>query len=310
MIFNKSKVLYALGGLTFLGWAFFLKTLSWVAFSYTALGLNPTPKTFLVKPGASLSHIASKLKEENLIESIFPFKVHALFQGVSLHLKTGEYEFPPYATQEEILKSLHKGAVLQHSVTLPEGITLEQAIATLNTDPNLKGPPLSLKDFAQSPPLAETYFLTRGTTRQNFLKRMHADFRNLLNTLWESRIPTTPLKSPKDALILAAIVEKETAIPSERPMIAAVFLNRLRIGMPLQSDPTVSYGLHRETGRPLNQTLNRKDLKTPHAYNTYLNKGLPPHPIALVGKEALRAVFAPVNSKNLYFVADGTGGHL
>ncbi|XP_022778867.1 uncharacterized protein LOC111320471 [Stylophora pistillata] len=264
----------------------------------------------MIKPGVSLTHIASSLEKEGLIKSPLSFRLHTLLQGVSQHLKAGEYQFAPYITQEEVLKNLHKGNVVQHDITLPEGIPLEQAMMVLNTHPNLKGKPLTEKDFELSPPLAETYFFIKGTTRREILSRMHFDLKKLLNQLWEKRSSTTVLKSPQEALILAAVVEKETAIPIERPLIAAVFLNRLRIGMPLQSDPTVSYGLFRKNARPLNQALSRKELKIPTPFNTYLNKGLPPSPIALVGKESLKAVFLPVKSKHLYFVADGKGGHL
>ncbi len=204
----------------------------------------------------------------------------------------------------QVLDKVAKGEVLRRFVTIPEGVTSEMAVEILMNQPVLTG---DVAAPAEGAILPETYEIQRGQDRSAVLSRMMDARDELLTKLWAQRSPGLPFQTPEEAVTLASIVEKETAVPAERPMIARVFVNRLEQGMRLQSDPTIIYGLTK--GRPLGRGIRLSELQAPTAYNTYAIDGLPPTPIANPGREALAAVMSPPPGTQLYFVADGTGGH-
>jgi UPF0755 protein len=199
-----------------------------------------------------------------------------------------------------------RGDVIQHPLTIAEGLTVDMAMDLVRANANLSGP------MPPTPPegslLPETYLFQRGTPRVEIVARMRRAQEQLMQDLWPKRKAGLPYETPEEALILASIVEKETAIAAERPRIAAVFVNRLRIGMRLESDPTIIYGLTR--GRPLGRGILRSELARPNPYSTYQIPGLPPTPIANPGRESIAAVLNPPDTTELYFVADGSGGHV
>jgi UPF0755 protein len=260
--------------------------------------------TVILRPGAGLSEIASSLERARVIRSGALFVAAAEITRDAHRLKAGEYEFPSHASLSFVLDKIHRGQVVRHYVTIPEGVTSDMALDILMAHDELTG-------SAPVPPegsiLPETYDVRRGEDRGAVLSEMMSARDKLLDELWAQRARDLPMKSPEDAVILASIVEKETAKPSERPMIARVFVNRLEKGMPLQTDPTVIYGITR--GRPLGRAITTRDLTTPTPYNTYTIPALPPTPIANPSREALAAVMSPPPGDWLYFVADGTGGH-
>jgi UPF0755 protein len=193
---------------------------------------------------------------------------------------------------------------VEHRITIAEGLTSDAAVALVNADPVLTGPVPVVPEGSLLP---ETYLYERGTTRAELVARMHQAQVKALGELWPKRKEDLPFMSQEDALKLASIVEKETAIASERPRIAAVFINRLKNGMKLESDPTIIYGLTK--GAALGHPLRQSELATPNPYSTYQIMGLPPTPIANPGKSAIAAVLNPADTNELYFVADGSGGH-
>jgi UPF0755 protein len=221
-------------------------------------------------------------------------------------LKSGEYAFTARISQRDVLAMLQEGRTVVHRLTIPEGLTAAQVVARLQAAYGLAG------EIGEMPKegtlLPATYTYSWGDSRQGLLNWMSRGMQRTVESLWAERQADLPLNSPEDAIILASIVEKETAVPAERSRIAAVFLNRLRLGMRLEADPTVAYGVGADTA-PLGRPLTRADLRTAHPYNTYLVPGLPPGPIANPGKAALAAVLQPIKSDELYFVADGSGGH-
>jgi UPF0755 protein len=293
-------------GLATLGVLFMLLTLVGVWLYQgpgpAAHGANPT--SVILRPGASLPEIASTLKREGAIGSSTVFLFAAQASGAARHLKAGEYAFAPHASMAAVMDMIRRGEVVHHMVTVPEGLTSEAAVDVLeNTD--------ILTGSAPIPPegaiLPETYEVRRGEDRAAVLQRMMDARDQLLAGLWAQRRPDLPLATPEDAVILASMVEKETALASERPRVAAVFLNRLQKGMKLESDPTVIYGLTR--GVPLGRGIRQSELLAPTPYNTYVIAGLPPTPICNPGRASLAAVLDAPRTDELYFVADGTGGH-
>jgi UPF0755 protein len=259
--------------------------------------------TVVLAPGSGVQKIAADLEQAGTIRSALAFIAAAkLLPGRTL--KAGEYAIPSGASMAEVIGKLRRGEVVRHFVTLPEGLTSAQALAILTAHPELTG-------AAEVPPegslLPETYEVVRGTPREAVLARMHEAQAKLMDELWPQRRPDLPVSTPEQALILASIVEKETGLPEERPRVAAVFVNRLKAGMPLASDPTVVYGITR--GEPLGHGIRQSELAAATPYNTYHFAGLPPTPISNPGKAAIAAVLAPPDTHDLYFVANGTGGH-
>jgi len=259
----------------------------------------------VLRRGASVPEIAASLESGGVIRSSSIFMTAAQITGAARSLKAGEYEFKSRASMGEVLDAIRKGKVVRHFVTIPEGVTSDMAVDILMRSPILTG-------VAPTPPegaiLPETYQVERGEDRAAVLQRMMDDRDQLLDELWPKRQADLPFSTKDEAVTLASIVEKETGVASERPRVAAVFVNRLRTGMRLGSDPTIIYGLTR--GRPLGRGILLSELQRQTAYNTYLIDGLPPTPIANPGRAAIAAVLDPPKTDELYFVADGTGGHV
>lgn len=275
------------------------------------LYLGPGPRapvgnstTVILRPGAHLPEIASTLERDHAISSGAVFMAATQITGAAKRLKAGEYEFPSRASMAEVIGKIRRGEVVHHMVTIPEGLTSEQAVDVLMNTAVLTG-------AAPIPPegsiLPETYEVRRGEDRAAVLQRMMDARDELLRTLWAQRRADLPFTSPEQAVTLASIVEKETGLPDERPRVAAVFVNRLIKGIRLESDPTVVYGL--TGGPPLGHGLRESELTKPTPYNTYLIPGLPPTPICNPGRASLAAVLDPPRTDDLYFVANGTGGH-
>ncbi|WP_282609634.1 endolytic transglycosylase MltG [Pelagibius sp. Alg239-R121] len=256
--------------------------------------------------GSGLDAIAMLLEKDGVIEDERIFRVGVRIVGKARSLKAGEYAFPAGVSMRDAMNVLASGATVVRRLTIAEGLTSREAVALIDAAEGLEG------EVDTVPPegslLPETYHYRRGDSRQDIVKRMRVARDDMLSELWAVRAEKLPIKTPEEALVLASIVEKETGIPDERGLVAGVFVNRLRKGMRLQSDPTVTYGLTLGE-RPLGRNLTRNDLKKPTPYNTYVIDGLPPSPIANVGRAALEAVLNPVKTSYLYFVADGTGGH-
>src|SRR5262245_59135581 len=252
--------------------------------------------------------IANRLKEKGVIAHPYTFVLaaaYARFHGKSL--KAGEYEFPAGASLRQVLSMITEGKAFTYRLTIPEGLTTEQIVERLNVQGALvEEAPAGL---AEGVLLPDTYTFTRGTSRTELLARMQEAQRKVVDELWDRRSRDLPVKTKEEALILASIVEKETSRPAERARVAAVFMNRLKRSMRLQSDPTIIYGLVGGKGR-LDRPISRDDISQKTAYNTYRINGLPPTPIANPGREAIRAVLNPAETDDVYFVADGTGGHV
>ena len=280
----------------------------WALWSYN--GPGPAAKTgeattVILRRGAGLPEIASSLERAGVVRSGSIFIAAAQITRAARDLKAGEYEIPSRASASAVLAKIRSGEVVRHQVTIPEGITSDMAVEILTANPVLAGE-------APTPPegaiLPETYDVQRGEDRAAVLRRMMDARDKVLGQLWAKRQAGLPFTSPEQAVILASIVEKETGLASERPRIAAVFLNRLAQGMRLESDPTIIYGLTR--GRPLGRGIRLSELNGETPYNTYRIDGMPPTPIANPGRAALAAVLDPPKTDDLFFVADGTGGHV
>jgi UPF0755 protein len=258
----------------------------------------------MLEPGKGVARIAGALADAGVIRSATAFSVAVRLIGAGGDLKAGEYEIASRASLAQVLDQVRDGRVIRRSVTIPEGWTSAMAVDALNALPVLTG---AVAEPPEGSLLPDTYAYQRGETRQAVLERMQAAHDKALADLWAERQPGLPLATPDEAVVLASIVEKETGIASERPRVAAVFTNRLRAGMPLQSDPTVIYGVSK--GRPLGRGILATELARETPWNTYRRIGLPPTPIANPGRDALAAVLNPPATDELFFVADGTGGH-
>lgn len=259
----------------------------------------------VVVPRGGLDELAGALDGEGVVASALRFRVAALLTRGAGALRAGELEFPARASLREVLAVLRAGRPVQHRLTIPEGLTAAQVAVLLDDAPALVGEtPLP----AEGRILPETYAFERGTARTALLDRARSAMDRALDRAWASRDPAVPFASPDEALVLASIVERESGVPGERPRIAAVFLNRLRLGMKLQSDPTVAYGASGGLG-VLDHGLTRAELERDDPYNTYRIAGLPPGPICMPGLAAVQAVLQPAATDALYFVADGSGGH-
>jgi UPF0755 protein len=233
------------------------------------------------------------------IGSVFALKA-------SSDLKPGEYEFRKNASLRDVIATIVEGKVVQHAVTIPEGLTSEQIVARLTDNDIFAG---SVREVPREGTLLpETYKFPRGTTRDQVIQRMQQTQKRVLAEIWERRNPDVPIKSPEALVTLASIIEKETGKADERSRVAAVFVNRLRQKIKLQSDPTIIYGLVGGKGT-LGRPIKRSEITQPSPYNTYVIDGLPPGPIANPGRASLEAAANPARTRDLFFVADGTGGH-
>jgi UPF0755 protein len=233
------------------------------------------------------------------------FRIGVMRRGQTTALKAGEYAFPASASMADVMDMLVQHKVLMHRITIAEGLTSDMALAILNADPVLEGAATVATEGSLLP---ETYLFERGITRAEILAHMRESQEKLIAELWPKRKEGLPIRSVEEAIKLASIVEKETGLAAERPRIAAVFVNRLKMGMKLESDPTIIYGLTK--GVPLGHPLRQSELDTPNPYSTYQIAGLPPTPICNPGRDSLAAVMNPPESDELFFVADGTGGHV
>jgi UPF0755 protein len=265
------------------------------------------PRTFTVAHGTGLSTIADELVKDGIIDTKWLFVFGVWLSNQTTSLKAGEYLIPAHASMRDIMDTMVTGKGILYSVTIPEGLTSQQIVDRLKANNVLTG------DITQVPAegslLPETYKFTRGDTRQDIIDRMAGERDRVLADVWSRRAPDLPIKTPAELVTLASIVEKETALSDERSRVAAVFINRLKLNMRLQSDPTVIYGMFGGAGKPADFVLTRKDLETPTPYNTYVIPALPPGPIANPGRASLEAVANPSRTRDLYFVADGSGGH-
>lgn len=257
--------------------------------------------------GLGTRDIADLLQREGVIDRPWVFVGGVLVLKAREGLKYGEYRFAEHASLRDVLDTITEGKVVQHVLTIPEGLTSEQIVARLLQNDALAGP---IKEIPREGTLLpETYKFTRGTSRDTIIHRMQQASAKALQEVWQHRMPGLPLKSPEELLTLASIVEKETGRPDERTRVAAVFINRLKQKMKLQSDPTIIYGLTGGKGS-LGRPIKKSEIEQPTPYNTYVIEGLPPGPIANPGLASLEAAANPARTKELYFVADGAGGHV
>jgi UPF0755 protein len=260
----------------------------------------------LIKSGLGLHGIAQALADAQVVYKPWLFRIGVRLHGETPALKAGEYAIPGHASMADIMNILIAGKSIEHKLTVAEGLTSQMAYDLVKSDKVLAGEAGPLP--AEGALLPETYLFMRGATRAEIIGRMEKAQETLLDELWVKRAQGLPIKSKQEAVILASIVEKETAIPAERPHIASVFVNRLRLGMRLQSDPTIIYGITK--GYPLGRRIRQSEIEKVTPYNTYAIAGLPGEPICNPGKDALAAVLNPADTKDLFFVADGSGGHV
>jgi UPF0755 protein len=270
---------------------------------------------FEIEPGSAFASVARALADEGIIDNDFWYRLYARFSGHALSVQAGEYLIAAGSTPRDLLEQFTSGAVRLYSFTIVEGwnhrdllaaLQANEAIAATMTEedwPALLDELGAAVTYPEGLFLPETYHFPRGTTDRNVLAQAYRLMQRVLEEEWQARGESTPVKSPYEALILASIVEKETALANERPRIAGVFARRLETNMRLQTDPTVIYGI----GPDFDGNLTRKDLQTDTAYNTYTRSGLPPTPIAMPGRAAIHAVLHPADGEELYFVATGLG---
>ncbi len=272
----------------------------------TMNGPGPLPAAAdIVIPRGSTADVAEALTTAGVIIYPLLFRVAArLTEGPPI--QAAEYSFPAHATLRTVLTILRSGRPAEHHVTIPEGLTAAQIAELLDRTPTLAGDDAVPAEGAVLP---STYSFEHGTTRAAIVARASAAMQHDLADAWAGRAAGLPLETPMEALVLASIVERETAKPEERPRVAGVFLNRLRLGMRLQADPTVVYAASGGMGT-MDRKLTHADLEFDNPYNTYRVHGLPPAPIASPGLASLQAVLHPADNGELYFVADGTGGHV
>jgi UPF0755 protein len=256
--------------------------------------------------GTGLNRIAETLEEQGVIGNSLIFRAGVMYFGKASALKAGEYAIPSGASPQRVMEILIEGKAIVYKLTLPEGLTTAMALDLVSKHVSLQGEVTRMP--AEGALLPETYIFNRGMSRDALIERMEKDHAAAIDELWEKRVPNLPISTKEEAVILASIVEKETGVANERPRVASVFVNRLRKGMKLQSDPTIIYGLTK--GVPLGRGIRQSELDKATAYNTYVINGLPPTPIANPGREAIAAVLNPAETDDLFFVADGTGGHV
>jgi UPF0755 protein len=274
---------------------------------YRWYGPGPTDRTqsFIVAEGSSVSRVAAQLQRTGLIASAGQFKAGARLLGGNDPVQAGEFEIPAGASASSILDLLQHGRPVQRLITVTEGMPAIIVSEKLAANPYLTGP---VPPIAEGSLLPDSYGFERGEARGAVIERMQSAMTKTLDQLWPKRSADCPVASRNQAVILASIVEKETGKASERPTIAGVYCNRLRIGMKLDADPTVIYPVTK--GKPLGRRILKSELNSQNGYNTYRRAGLPDGPIANPGKASIEAVLHPAPTKALYFVADGTGGHV
>jgi UPF0755 protein len=297
----KRLIAFALLGLLLMGVAIG----AWVLLGWTAAGPAKVPTPIVIPQGASVARAAAVLEEAGVLGSAERFRFQARLFGGSKPIRAGEYEVPAGASPSAVLELLQSGRTLQRFVIVPEGLPSIMVHERLMRAPFLTG---AVAVPEEGSVLPDSYSYQRGEPRAAVLKRMQDAMEKQWAALWPKRKPGIAVSNRNEAITLASIVEKETAKPSERRMVAGVYTNRLKVGMPLQADPTVIYPVTK--GRPLGRRILRSELNTNNGYNTYRMAGLPIGPIANPGRESIAAVLDPAPTRALYFVADGTGGHI
>jgi len=298
--------------MAFLGAVFFVGAIWYGKTEYEAPGPLTEQTTYLVPKGATFISIVPDLEAKNIIKKQGPMRVFTRgvkASGKASGLKAGEFAFLPGMSMREVVEQLTEGRAIEYRITFPEGWTSFRILERIAANETLEG------DVPAIPPegtlLPNTYSFQRGATRESVVAMLHEAQQKIMQDIWLSRQPDLPLRSQEEMIVLASIVEKETGVASERRHVASVFINRLRKGMRLQTDPTVIYGLWGGRGKPKDRGgLRRSELDKKTPYNTYQISGLPPGPISNPGIEALRAVANPLQTEDLFFVADGTGGHV
>lgn len=277
---------------------------------------QPQERVIRIEPGSSVGGIARMLASQGLLDHPMVFNLVVRMEKKEHKLRAGDFKISTTWNYQALLTHLIEDPEVQYPITLIEGMTLKEAIALVRANAAIKVDLsnqvtddikhlLQLSTYAEGMFLPNTYFVTAGTKESSFYRRAHQALTEMLEREWVKRQPGLPFENAYQAVIAASIVEKETGVPAERPLIAAALVNRLKKGMPLQMDPTVIYGL----GERFDGNIHKKDLQTATPYNTYTNKGLPPTPIALASAESIYAVLHPENSDVLYFVAKGDGSH-
>lgn len=277
----------------------------WIAQGWSGRGPAERASNVTIAQGSSLAGAAATLERAGVIASARRFRLQARVFGSGDPIKAGEFAFPARASASEVLAILQGGKAVQRVVVIPEGLPAVMVRDRLMKAETLTG---DVTVPAEGSVLPDGYAFERGETRAVVLARMQAAMRRYMASAWPRRDKGLVVKTPAEAITLASIVEKETAKSAERPTVAAVYANRLRVGMPLQADPTVIYPITR--GRPLGRRIRQSELRAKNGYNTYASAGLPVGPIANPGRLSIDAVLHPAKSQALYFVADGTGGHV
>lgn len=286
-------------GLAFVGWNF-------VQYQFSKTGPASQDKVVTIPKGSGASTIASLLERDGLIEDARYFKLLVRMDDVGSSLKAGEFNIPAGANMRDVVEILQKGEAILYPFTAPEGLTSAQIMRVMAKIDTLvdDNPPLP----AEGTLLPETYMTPRGMSRSDLIDDMKQAQKDVLDELWEGRAKDLPISTREEAIILASVVEKETGVTSERDVVAGVFINRLKRGIRLQSDPTIIYGVSK--GEPLGRGIFQSEIDGVTDWNTYQIDGLPKTPICNPGKEAIAAVLNPADTKYIYFVADGTGGHV
>lgn len=312
-------MIYRVVGICVIGVSFLFGWL-WMAYQSAVDSKLPIKQAvyFEIEKGDSFNRVVQKLSTQEIINKPYYFKMLGSLENATSHLKVGEYRVVPGMTPRELLVLMVSGRVHQNSLTLIEGWTFKRVLKALEENPQLEHRVndksfmelMEIVDAADKNPegrfFPDTYFYSKGTTDIDILKRAYRKMQETLHSEWDKRAEGLPLRTPYEALILASIVEKETGKAEERPIIAGVFVRRLEIGMLLQTDPTVIYGM----GDRYKGNIRLKDLRADTPYNTYTRRGLPPTPIATPGKAAIKAVLHPEKGNSLYFVARGDGSHV
>lgn len=282
-----------------------IATLGWLARDWAGAGPAAKPVAVIVPEGASLARAAGTLQAAGAIRSATRFRFYARVFGDGRAIKAGEYAIPAHASAADVLALLQQGRVRQRLIAVPEGYPSILVHEALTKADGLVG---DVPVPAEGSILPDSYAYQAGDTRASVVARMQRAMRDYLAAAWKRRKPGIPVSTPQQAVILASIVEKETGRASERRMVAAVYANRLKQGMPLQADPTVIYPITK--GKPLGRRILQSELRAKNGYNTYAETGLPIGPIANPGRASIDAVLDPATTPALYFVADGTGGHI
>lgn len=295
------------GALTWFQWQ------NYQAFLKEPLGLG---SSLTVEKGTSAYKLGKKWEKEGLIDNFYYYQMLLKMQPELRQIKAGEYQVTSKMNPVEVLQTLVEGKVISYQVSIIEGSNIYELWDKVKADNRLEHKVKNLSElkkafnlipdeFLEGMFFAETYQFNKGDSDLDILKRANQQLGKVLEEEWNNRADNLPYEDPYEALIMASIIEKETAVPAERPIIAGVFVRRLQKGMLLQTDPTIIYGLLPN----FDGDIRRKDIRNPHPWNTYVHKGLPPSPIAMVGREAIHAALHPEDGKALYFVAKGDGSH-